>query len=113
VAFTRSSWRRIPPDFKGNEVEIARVSLDSVKGDIINIRPRFDAGRVHYWIMDEYEGETVFHYAPTDSAGPLTLDELVALIDGVTAEGMYPDGGSGLTKCVLGADARPRHADPE
>jgi hypothetical protein len=60
------------PDFVGNEVEIARVSLASVTGDVISIRARFEAGRVHYSIMDEYEDETVFHYAPTDSAGPLS-----------------------------------------
>jgi hypothetical protein len=98
------------PDFIGNEVEIARVSLASVTGDVISIRARIEAGRVHYSIMDEYEGETVFHYAPTDSAGPLTLGELVGLIDGVTAEGMYPDGGSGLTS--VWRDANNENGEP-
>ena len=83
------------PDFDEGEVEIARVALASVTGDVISIRARRDQGRVRYRIADEYE--TVFHFRPTESEGPLTLGELINLIDSVKGEGSYPDFGQGLT----------------
>jgi hypothetical protein len=48
------------PDFEGDEVEIARVTLASATGDIISIRGRHEGGRIHYRIVDEYDDETVY-----------------------------------------------------
>jgi hypothetical protein len=83
------------PDFTGNEVEIARVSLASVTADVISVRARFEDRRVHYRLVDEYD--TVFHCEPGDAVQPLTMGELIELTDGVTREGEYPDTMIGLT----------------
>jgi hypothetical protein len=85
------------PDFEGDEVEIARVTLASVMGDVISIRARRQGARIHYRIVDEYEGETVYSCEPADSELPLTMRELIELMDNARGEGMYPDYGTGLT----------------
>ena len=85
------------PDFEGDEVEIVRVTLESVTGDIISIRARREDALIHYRIVDEYDDETVYHCEPQDSARPLTMGELVDLIDNAWGEGTYPDDGTGLT----------------
>jgi hypothetical protein len=84
------------PDFEGDEVEIARVTLASVMGDVISIRARHHDARIHYRIVDEYEGETVY-YCKAASERPLTMRELIELMDNARGEGMYPDYGTGLT----------------
>ena len=43
----------LPPVKKG-EVEIARISLESVSGDQISVRARRSGGRISYSIVDEY-----------------------------------------------------------
>ncbi len=85
------------PDFDADEVEIARVTLASVTGDVISIRARYHGALIRYRIVDEYEGESVYHCEPEESARPLTMRELVELIDTARGEGMYPDYGTGLT----------------
>jgi hypothetical protein len=82
------------PDLLPTEVEIARIELKSTTSDVISIRARREPGsdRIHYRIVDEYD--TGFDFAPTTSTGPLTHDELVALIDG--ADG---NAGGGLALC--------------
>jgi hypothetical protein len=71
------------PDFRPTEVEIARIELESTTADVISLRARRDPGSklIHYRIVDEYE--TDFNFSPTTSTGPLSHDELVALVDGV------------------------------
>jgi hypothetical protein len=85
------------PDFEGDEIEIARVMLASVTGDVISIRARRENALIHYRIVDEYDGETVYYCEPENSARPLTMRELIGLIDNAHGEGMYPDYGTGLT----------------
>jgi hypothetical protein len=86
------------PDFEGDEVEIARVTLASVMGDVISIRARRLGALIHYRIVDEYEDEgSVYHCEPSDSEHPLTMRELIELMDNAHGEGMYPDYGIGLT----------------
>ena len=46
------------PPLKKNEVEIARAVLDSVTLDVISIRARLARTRIHYRIVDEYDGES-------------------------------------------------------
>jgi hypothetical protein len=85
------------PDFEGDEVEIARVTLASVTGDVISIRARRDGNVIRYRIVDEYEGQTVYYFHPEESTRPLSMRELVELIDTTRGEGGYPDYGTGLT----------------
>ncbi len=76
------------PAFQPDETEIARISLASVTADQISVRARPHGRRIQYRIVDEYEGEYV-QYAchPSDSLDPLTLAELVAMIDGACEDG--------------------------
>lgn len=73
------------PDLEPNEIEIARVALRSVTGDVLSVRARFEGGRIRYQINDEYETE--FHSEPEVSDKPLTLGQLINLIDHAQEDG--------------------------
>jgi uracil-DNA glycosylase family 4 len=77
------------PDCEQGEVEVARVSLESTTADVISIRAKRDGDVIKYQIVDEYESE--FEFAPTSSKEPLTLGELISLMDSV--EYSSEDGG--------------------
>jgi hypothetical protein len=74
------------PRFRKGEVEIARISLQSVTCDQISVRARRPGKRIRYRIVDEYESGYACH--PGGSTSTLLLRELIALIE--TAS----DGGS-------------------
>ena len=80
------------PDYAETEVEIARVALDSTTHDVISVRASKVGDRIRYQIRDEYETEFVLD--PDTFDQPLTLGELVELID--TAE--YSGEGRGIVK---------------
>jgi len=68
------------PGYLPLETEIARIELQSTTADVISIRAR-PAGenRIIYRIVDEYESD---HKAvPGSSSEPLSLEELIQLID--------------------------------
>ena len=70
------------PPFRTGETEIARISLASVTADQISVRARCHGRRIRYRIVDEYEGEYVLYDChPSGSQEPLTLAELVAMLD--------------------------------
>jgi hypothetical protein len=74
------------PDYEeGDEAEIARVTLDSTTRDVISVRACREGGRIAYRVVDEYDRS--FTVSPESSELPLTLGELIALIDGVEWEG--------------------------
>jgi hypothetical protein len=73
------------PDYAEGEVEIARIELESTTADVISVRARKDCERIKYSIVDEYETE--FNVSPSHSDKPLTLAELIGLIDGAEEEG--------------------------
>jgi len=81
------------PDYAPGEVEIARIELMSTTGDVISIRARADGDAIHYRIVDEYGSE--FDFMPTQSRIPLSMREIVELIDGAHQEG-YDYQGLGL-----------------
>ncbi len=83
---------RLHPQFMGgeylpplwdNETEIARISLDSTTADQISVRARWLKDCIGYRIVDEYYDES-FEYVcrPGRSKLPLTMAELVGMIDG-------------------------------
>ncbi len=89
----RASLGAIHPSFMGGEylpsygegeVEIARIELQSTTADVISVRARHEAGMIRYFVVDEYETE--FRVEPESSPEPLTLAELIALIDGAADE---------------------------
>jgi hypothetical protein len=73
------------PDLLAGEVEIARLTLDSTTRDVYSVRARRREGRIRYRIVDEYE--TRWDCSRESSARPLTLGELVTLIDTATFQG--------------------------
>jgi hypothetical protein len=85
----RVQWGRLHPSFMGGEylpnlepsqVEIARIELKSTMADAISVRARKDGAAVCYSVVDEYDAE--FRVAPQRTLKPLTLWQLIRLIDG-------------------------------
>jgi hypothetical protein len=79
------------PETEDDEVEVARIELESVTADVIQLRAWLDEGQISYHVVDEYE--TTFTIQPDLSEKPLTLGELIELIDAATDEA----GNTGLT----------------
>ena len=77
----------LPPLRKG-EVEIARISLASVTADQISVRARRSRGRIRYRVVDEYMETSTYVCHPASSVSPLSLGELIALMESAS------DGGS-------------------
>jgi hypothetical protein len=85
----RRNWGLVHPHCMGGEylpqldvedVEIARISLASATGDQISIRASNAGDEIRYSVCDEYETE--YDLAFTNSEQPLSLGELIRLIDG-------------------------------
>ncbi|TFH41435.1 MAG: hypothetical protein E4H01_14990 [Lysobacterales bacterium] len=85
----RKNWGLLHPQCMGGEylselelgeLEIARISLASTTSDQISIRATHAGKKIRYSVCDEYETE--FELAFTESEQPLTLGELIQLIDG-------------------------------
>ena len=70
------------PPYDSGEIEIARVSLQSVTWDVISIRAiKIPQDRLCYRVVDEYE--TPFKSRPLISLEPFSFKELVSFIDSV------------------------------
>src|SRR5207245_204761 len=78
------------PDYANGEVEIARVELQSTTSDVISIRARKEGKTIAYSVADEYETE--FPVSPRSSAKPLSLEQVIDLIDNA-------GGGESLALC--------------
>ena len=83
------------PDLLPDEVEIARATLNSTTTDVISVRARPTRHRIIYRIVDEYYEEELFEYhlIQKTSIRPLTMRQLIALIDNAQEEG-------GLSSCA-------------
>lgn len=70
------------PDSPDDEIEIARVELRSVTGDVIQVQARPESEGISYRVVDDYWDEGV-HYAtaPEKSTRPLSFGELIDLMD--------------------------------
>ena len=100
----RSAWGGVGPWCMGGEylpalhegeVEIARISLASTTSDQSSVRARQVNGAIHYRIVGEYEEEESMRYElPFEQSElPLTLAELIDLIDGACQLEPYCPGG--------------------
>jgi hypothetical protein len=79
------------PEYDDNEVEIARIALESATADVISVRASAVSGGIAYSVVDEYDG--VFFLPFTESTEPLPLAELIRLLDDGAMEGNpYPGG---------------------
>jgi hypothetical protein len=67
------------PGYVAAEVEIARVTMASVTQDVISIRTFPKLGRIGYRVVDEYKSN--FEIKPASSKRPLSLRQLIRLID--------------------------------
>jgi hypothetical protein len=74
------------PDYTRHEMEIARIVLDSATRDVISVRARIGrtGARIRYRMVDEYDG--TFVVSPASSRRPLSLRQLIALIDTVESD---------------------------
>ena len=74
------------PDYVRGEVEIARIVLQSVTMDVYSIRARRIAHgkRIGYRVVDEYA--STWELTRKSSSRPLSLRELIALIDAAENE---------------------------
>ncbi len=72
------------PAYLPGEVEIARIVLASTTMDVTSVRARPADGRISYRVVDEYPDIGPFvSLEPTISERPLTLGEMVTLIDNI------------------------------
>ena len=75
------------PDHLEDEVEVARIEMRSTTGDVLQVRARPLDGRIAYRVVDEYATEHgdpetwAYVIQPETSELPLTMGELVTLID--------------------------------
>jgi hypothetical protein len=80
------------PGYRRDEVEIVRIELDSTTSDVISLRARpigRKRPRIAYTLVDEYEIKYGIRPARTDH--PLTLDQLITLLDGVDIDVTEPE----------------------
>ncbi len=87
---TRAIWGRFHPTNMGGEylsplrkgeVEVARISLESTTADQISIRARRLVGRIGYRVVDEYPDDSTYICHPASSVAPLSLRDLIALME--------------------------------
>jgi hypothetical protein len=87
TAHDREALGRIHPAFMGGEylpnrsrqeVEIARITIASTTQDVTCVYARQVGDRIHYRVVDEYEGMTLDEPSTRTSTKPLKLQELVA-----------------------------------
>lgn len=64
------------PDLEDREIEVARIHIDSTTGDVTSLRARLEGDRIHYRVVDEYDGDTLEEPTTLTSSLPLTLGEL-------------------------------------
>ena len=68
------------PGYLPLETEIARIELQSTTADVISVRARpVGENKITYRIVDEYESD--HESVPESSSKPLSLEELIQLID--------------------------------
>jgi hypothetical protein len=65
------------PSTRGREVEIARITIASTTQDVTSVYARQVGQRIHYRVVDEYNGDTVEGKGTRTSNRPLTLEQLV------------------------------------
>lgn len=65
------------PDQDHDEVEIARITIASTTQDVTCVYARQKGERIHYRVVDEYNGDTLDEPSHRSSLEPLSLKELV------------------------------------
>ena len=91
----RTAWGKLRPTFIGGEylpdyargeIEIARIVVATEYLEVVSVRAcRTRDLRIHYRVVDEYQ--TAYAFRPRSSKAPLTVAELISLIDALRVEG--------------------------
>ena len=76
------------PGYDRGEIEIARIVLASTTMDVVSVRAHRKRYGIHYRVVDEYE--TRFAHHPQASRAPLTLGEIISLLDSIREQGEPP-----------------------
>src|ERR1051325_904299 len=95
------------PHYLAGEVEIVRVELDTTTADVISLRARRRGKRIRYRWVDEYGSE--FRFRPLCSARPLTLGQVIALIDGTEFADNEPGRWTGQTNSWRDSNFHPEY----
>lgn len=83
----RDSWGRMLmggeylPDYENGEVAIARIELRSTTSDVIELRAQREGDQILYRVVDEYPEQFAYELTPTRTHEPLSLGELIELMD--------------------------------
>ena len=72
------------PDYEPGEIEIVRLCLDSTTGDVISLRAMREGPNIRYRWADEYEDDPDFIVSNDLSKVPLSLRELIDLLQNTT-----------------------------
>lgn len=81
----RDLWGKLHPRFMGGEylpdrdneeVEIARITINSTTQDVTSVYASLRENHIHYRVVDEYEGETLSDKNELLTETPMTLAEL-------------------------------------
>jgi hypothetical protein len=67
------------PGYRGGEVEIARIALESTTADVISLRARPAGQSIAYQVVDEYDSSFDLPFAR--SREPVSLARLIRLLD--------------------------------
>lgn len=86
------------PALGENEIEIARIVLASVTGDVASIRATPVGGEIHYRVVDEYESQ--FALCQSTSIKPLSFGELIDFINFSLQDGDEAIGGLAIGHIV-------------
>lgn len=78
------------PDYYPGEVEIARVTVASMTEDVTSVRAYPKGKQIGYRVLNEYN--SVFEIRPEISEQPLSLQELIDLIETGESDNMGPFG---------------------
>jgi hypothetical protein len=73
------------PGFRNAEVEIPRMSLESTTWDVVSIRARPSTKGILFKILDEYA--TAYEFRPKSFRRPLSLRQVIQMIDALTSGG--------------------------
>jgi hypothetical protein len=64
------------PDKGSDEVEIARITINSTTQDVTSVYASLRENQIHYRVVDEYEGGTLSEESESLTKTPMTLSEL-------------------------------------
>jgi hypothetical protein len=70
------------PDLAHKEVMIASITIASVPRDVTSVYARRGKHRIHYRVVDEYDGDTLSEPRARTSTRPLTLGQLEVFFNG-------------------------------